>query len=88
MIEKIFGEKKSIQRNLIIQFTIATISIVIVTLIGFYLLVNNQALEKLIQINVNTKEEIKELLSIIRRSVGSNNKNISRKNVKTNNKIK
>jgi len=70
MIEKIFGEKKSIQRNLIIQFTIATISIVIVTLIGFYLLVNNQALEKLIQINVNTKEEIKELLSIIRRSVG------------------
>lgn len=70
MIEKIFGEKKSIQRNLIIQFTIATISIVIVTLIGFYLLVNNQALEKLIQINVNTKKEIKELLSIIRRSVG------------------
>lgn len=70
MIEKLFGKKKSIQRNLIIQFAIAIIAIVLVTLVGFYLLVNNQALEKLIQINVNTKEEIKELLSIIRRSVG------------------
>lgn len=70
MVERIFGKKKSIQRNLIIQFTVAIVAIVIVTLIGFYLLVNNQALEKLIQINVNSKEEIKELLSIIRRSVG------------------
>ena len=69
MFEKIFGKKKSIQRSLIINVFIAIIVVFILSLIGFYLFVNQQTVEKLIQININNKEEISEILQIIRRCI-------------------
>lgn len=69
MFERIFGKKKSIQRGLIKDIMIAIALVLIASIVGFYLLINNQALEKLVQINVTTNEEIREILTIIRRSV-------------------
>lgn len=69
MLKKIIGKKKSIQRSLVIQSIVATILIVILTIIGFYLLVDNQAIDKIIQINIASKQETVELLAIIRRSI-------------------
>lgn len=66
MFEKVLGKKNSIQRSLIIDFIIAIAIVLIVSIIGFYLFINKQAVEKLIQINVNTVEEI---LLIIRRGI-------------------
>lgn len=69
MFEKIWGKRKSIQRSLIIDFIIAITIVVIGSIVGFYLFVNNEAADKLIQIHINSEEEIKELLSIIRRCI-------------------
>jgi len=69
MFEKIFGKKKSIQRGLIKDIIIAIVLVLIASTIGFYLLINNQAVEKLVQINVTTNEETREIITIIRRTV-------------------
>lgn len=69
MLEKIFGKKKSIQRSLIISFTIATCIVIIFSLIGFYVFVDNQAIEKIIEISVRGSSESVELQGIIRRSI-------------------
>lgn len=41
----------------------------LISLVGFYVFVNKETLERLIQINIESKEQIKELLGITRRSV-------------------
>jgi len=69
MFGKIFGKKKSIQRGLIKDIIVAIVLVLIASTIGFYLLINNQAVEKLVQINVTTDDETREIITIIRRSV-------------------
>ncbi len=68
MLEKFFGKKKSIQRGLVRDIVIGDVLVLIGTIIGFFLIVDNQALERLVQINV-TSEEIKEIIDIIRRAI-------------------
>lgn len=64
MFEKIFGKKNSIQRNLTFIFFVGIIIITIVTMIAYYILIDNQIINKLIQLH-----ESKELSQIIRRNV-------------------
>ena len=67
MFEKIFGKRRSIRRSLVIDFIIATVIVVIISIGGFSLFVSNVAAEKLIQINASSPEQIKEILTILRR---------------------
>lgn len=67
MIEKIFGKKKSIQRKLIIDLIVAIVVVMLVFSITFKFFIDNEALNKMVQINVNTEEEIKEIRTIIKR---------------------
>ena len=69
MFERIFGKRKSLQRDLVKDIIICIIIVMFISLVGFYIFVNKETLERLIQINVESKEQIKELLSITRRSV-------------------
>ena len=41
----------------------------IATIIGFFLIVDNQALERLVQINVTSEQEVSEIIIIIRRAI-------------------
>ena len=69
MFERIFGKKKSIQRGLVKDIVIGDVLVLIATIIGFFLIVDNQALERLIQINVTSEEEVREIIDIIRRTI-------------------
>ena len=68
MFEKVIGRKKSIQRELVIEFVITILLVVIFSILGFYIFVNQEA-TKIIEINLAGKEGLKEILSIIRRSI-------------------
>jgi len=69
MFEKIFGKKKSIQRSLVVEFLIIIGVVLLFSIIGFKLLVDNQTLDKLIEIHVESDQEVKELLAIVRRAI-------------------
>lgn len=69
MFERIFGKKKSIQRGLVKDIVVGDILVLIATIIGFFLVVDNQALERLIQVNVSSEEEVKEIIDIMRRTI-------------------
>lgn len=69
MFEKVFGKKKSIQRSLIRDTIISIIIVVIISIIGFYVFVNREALKTLVQVNLESKEKLKDLLDIIQRSI-------------------
>ncbi len=58
MLKKIFGKKKSIQRSLIISMFVTVLVVFISSMIGFYLFVDIQAAEKLIQINIENEEQV------------------------------
>lgn len=64
MFEKIFGKKNSIQRNLIIIFIIGILIVVVITIISYYILIDDQIINKLIQLH-----ESEELSQTIRRNV-------------------
>ncbi len=69
MLEKIWGKRKSIQRSLIIDMVIAIIVIIIMSILEFYLFVNHQTAEILIQISKDNYEETQEVLAIISRCI-------------------
>ena len=69
MFERIFGKRKSLQRNLVIDLIICIIIVMFISLVGFYIFVNKETLNSLIQVNFENKEQIKEILGITRRSV-------------------
>lgn len=69
MLEKIFGKKKSIKRSLIVNFILSIIIILLISIIGFYVFVNKETLETLIEIKLESKEQIQSLLDITRRSL-------------------
>lgn len=64
MFEKIFGKKNSIQRNLTLIFVIGILIVVVITIIGYYILIDDQIINKLIQLH-----ESEELSHTIRRNV-------------------
>lgn len=67
--EKIFGTRKSMQRNLVRDLLISLIFVVIVSITLFYILVNNSINLMLPNIDINNPNDIVELFGIIRRSV-------------------
>ena len=83
MFERIFGKRKSLQRNLVIDLIICIIivmfislliflfflHVLFISLVGFYIFVNKETLNSLIQVNFENKEQIKEILGITRRSL-------------------
>ena len=69
MFERIFGKRKSLQRNLVIDLIICIIIVMFISLVGFYIFVNKETLNSLIQVNFENKEQIKEILGITRRSL-------------------
>lgn len=68
MLEKIFGEKKTIQRKLIIEFIITIILVVIFSIIGYYIFVHREV-QEIIEINIKRREEIQSLLHIVSRCI-------------------
>ena len=67
MSKSFFGKKGSIHKKLIIFFSIAIILVIIATMLGWHLVIDVQVLEKLVEIHVETEEEVNELLTIVRR---------------------
>ena len=61
-------KKKTIQKELVIEFLITIILVAIFSIVGFYIFVHNEA-SKIIEINIENYEEMKELLTIIRRGI-------------------
>lgn len=68
MFEKLFGKKKSIQRKLLIEFIIAVLMVAVFSIVGFYIFVNKEVTQ-IVAINIEGNEELKQLLSILRRTV-------------------
>lgn len=68
MFEKIFGKKGSIQRKLLIEFIITIILVEIFSVLGYYIFVHNEAAQ-IVEINLNQSDELKNLSSVIRRSL-------------------
>ena len=68
MLEKIFGEKKTIQRKLSIEFIITIILVVIFSGFGYYIFVHREV-QEIIEINIKSREEIQILLHIISRCI-------------------
>ena len=66
MFEKLFGKKKSIQRRLAIEFIITVILVTIFSILGFYIFIHREIAE-IVQIQVKDHEELRGLLTIIRR---------------------
>ena len=64
MFEKIFGKKNSIQRNLTLIFVIGILIVVVITIIGYYILIDDQIINKLIRLH-----DSEELSQTIRRNV-------------------
>ena len=62
MFERIFGKRKSLQRNLVIDLIICIIIVMFISLVGFYIFVNKETLNSLIQVNFENKEQIKEII--------------------------
>ena len=69
MLEKIFGKKKSIQRGLVKDIVIGDVLVLIGTIIGFFLIVDNQALDRLIEFNLTSDEEVRDVIEIVRRTI-------------------
>lgn len=62
-------KRKSLKKSVIIDFIIAVAITLIASILGFYLFVNNQTLNELVQINVDNQEDTQEIISIIKRSI-------------------
>ena len=62
-------KRKSLKKSVIIDFIVAVAITLIASIIGFYLFVNNQTLNELVQINVDNQEDTQEIISIIKRSI-------------------
>lgn len=67
MFNKIFGKRNSIQRAFVIQFIVALCILISISVLVFYIGINNSIQDKLIEINVNSREDSQELLAIVRR---------------------
>lgn len=62
-------KRTSLKKSVVVNFIIAVAITLIASILGFYLFVNNQTFNELVQINVKNQEEIQEIISIMRRSI-------------------
>lgn len=69
MFERIIGKKKSLQRNLIKEFTVVFIVLILLSVSVFYISVNNAIEEKLVGIHGVKQIDRQEIVNIVRRSV-------------------
>lgn len=69
MFEKIFGKKKSIQRNLIIDCIISVIIVVTLTILYFYFFIDNNTIERVMHNYLGNREEIEKILVNTRKSI-------------------
>ena len=69
MLNKIFGEKNTIKRSLVVSYIIALVIIIASAVLAFYLFVNKSTIIKLVSINITSKEDVSELMMIMRRSI-------------------
>lgn len=69
MFEKIFGKKKSIQRNLIADCIISIVIVIALTLTTFYILIDNQALEKVMLNYMGNSDEIRTLFDNMKKTI-------------------
>lgn len=70
IVQKIFGKRNSMQRSLMRSFIIALVLVAILTVIEFSVLVVPTMQDKLIEININDKEQIDSLVYITRKICG------------------
>ena len=70
MFERILGKKKSLQRNLIIEFSIVFIVLIFLSISVFYISVNKAIEKKLVDIDEVEQIDRLEIVNIVRRSVG------------------
>lgn len=70
MIEKIFGKKKSIQRALVISFMISIVLVIILSIVEFLIFVDPYINNKLIEFNINSKEDFNQIINTVRRALG------------------
>lgn len=68
MFEKIFGKKRSIQREMMIGIMIIVILVTIFSSVGFYIFVH-QEIAKIVTIDIQNNEELEGLFSVIRRGI-------------------
>lgn len=68
MLEKIFGKKNSMQRRLIIEFIIALILVVVLSIGEFHIFISREATQ-IIETNIQEKQVIQELLPIFERVI-------------------
>ena len=64
-------KRKSLKKSVIIDFIVAVAITLIASIIGFYLFVNNQTLNELVQINVDNQEDTQEIISIINQNIAT-----------------
>ena len=69
MNHRIIGEKNSIQRLIIVGFTIAVLSVIMVTLLEFFMFVE-PSVQKNNLIKIESESELKAIIYIVRRSLG------------------
>lgn len=66
MFDKIFGKKNSLKRIMVRNLVIAVISVTCISLALFFSLVEASVNLKLVEITISSKEEIREILNLIR----------------------
>lgn len=69
MFNKIFGEKNTIKRSLIVSYIIALVIVIASAIIAFYFFVSKSTLAKLVSINITSQNDLKELIQIMRRAI-------------------
>src|SRR5574344_937276 len=69
MLNKIFGEKNTIKRSLIISYIIALVIVIASAVIAFYLFVSKSTVIKLVSINITSHEDVTQLIGITRRAI-------------------
>lgn len=61
-------KKKSLTKSIILNFILAVSLILLTSLIGYYLLFNNQITEELVHISIDNNEEVNQVKTILRRT--------------------
>lgn len=70
MFKRILGNKKSIQRSLVISFIISIVLVITLSVIEFFVFIDPYITNKFIEINIHNQEHIREIIYIVRRSLG------------------
>lgn len=69
LIKKLFGEKKSIQRELMKNVIMVIIGVLAISIIFYYFAINYELSSKLHDVNFLDEVGIKELLAIARKNI-------------------